>query len=81
MLLFDLWFENKNAVYPTSFKRLLGRLNSDYAGLQQQDAHEVVEHLLDQLHEDVNLVTHKKYTEKPEGNGLDDHVVSKAAWE
>ena len=58
----------------------MGRLNSDYAGLQQQDAHEVVEHLLDQLHEDVNLVTHKMYTEKPEGNGLDDQVVSAEAW-
>ena len=40
-LLSDLWFEEKSAVSPVSFKRLLGKLNSDYAGLQQQDAHEV----------------------------------------
>ena len=36
--------------------------------------------MLDQLHEDVNLVTHKQYTAKPEGDGKNDCETAKAAW-
>lgn len=83
-LLRDMWLKSKAAgsvvVFPTAVKRVLGRLNSDYASLQQQDAHDVLEMLLDRLHEDVNLVLKKPYCEKAEGDGSNDLDVSREAW-
>ena len=80
-LLTDLWFQNHAAVSPVSFKKIMGRLNPEYAGLSQQDAHEVIEQFLDKLHEDVNKVSKKPYTEKPEGDGRNDEEVAALAWE
>jgi ubiquitin C-terminal hydrolase len=49
----DLWLENgsKTATSPLGIKRVLGKLNADYAGFAQQDAHEVVGLIFDKLHE------------------------------
>jgi hypothetical protein len=66
---------------PIPFRRLLGRLNSDYSTFQQQDAHDVLVYLLDRLHEDVNKVMKKPYVENSEGNGEDDEKISKESWE
>lgn len=79
-LLCDLWFDTGAAVSPHPLKQVLGQLNPEYAGLAQQDAHEVIELLLDKLHEDVNRVQVKPYTEKVEGNASDDAKVAREAW-
>lgn len=56
----------------------VGKINPEYAGLAQQDAHEVIELLLDKLHEDLNrIVGPKPYTTKVDGDGTDD--VEKSA--
>jgi hypothetical protein len=34
-----------------------------------------------QLHEDLNLVTKKPYTERPEGDGTNDEAISTLAWQ
>lgn len=62
-------------------KRVLGRANPDYAGMQQHDAHEVTMLLLDKLHEDLNRVMKKPYVEMPEGDGSNDEAVFKESWE
>jgi len=79
-LLKHLWFGSVQSVPPTAFKKLLGNLNSEYAGFQQQDVHELVNYLIDKFHEDLNRVRVKPYTEKPEGNGTNDEQISKDAW-
>jgi hypothetical protein len=79
-LLGELWFDSRAAAHPYGFKKLMGQLNPEYAGMAQQDAHELVEHLLDKLHEDVNRVTRKPYTEKPEGDGSNDAAVAAEEW-
>jgi hypothetical protein len=79
-LLCELWFQDKAAVTPMAFKKLMARVNPEYAGLAQQDAHEMVEQFLDKLHEDVNKVTKKPYTEKPEGDGSNDDAVAAETW-
>ena len=56
------------------------KFNSEYAGFQQQDVHELVNYLIDKFHEDLNRVRVKPYTEKPEGNGTNDEQISKDAW-
>ena len=38
-------------------------------------------YLIDGLHEDLNLVKKKKYTETVEANGRSDELVSKLSWE
>ena len=79
-LLKQLWFGAVPSVSPTTFKKLLGHLNAEYAGFQQQDVHELVNYLIDKFHEDLNRVRVKPYTEKPEGNGTNDDLISKDAW-
>lgn len=77
----DLWFESEKFLYPKPFRTLIGRLQPDWAGPSQQDAHEVVDFLLDKLHEDLNRVLHKPYTEKTEGDGNNDLEVAANEWD
>lgn len=79
-LLKGLWFDKIPSFSPLSFKRSLGRLNSDYDGFTQQDSHELLEFLLDKLHEDVNRVVVKPYVENVEGDGTNDIEISKKNW-
>ena len=55
-LLRQLWFSSAECYAPVSFKRALGKVNVDYAGLTQHDVHEVLECLIDKIHEDTNSV-------------------------
>lgn len=81
-LLKSLWFENKSSIAPFQFKKSLGRLNPDFAGSIQHDAHEFMGYLLDKVHEDVNLIVGKKpYYESPEGNGKNDAEIANDHWE
>lgn len=69
------------SVSPHQLKATLGRINSEYAGLAQQDAHELIEMLLDKLHEDLNRVRKKPYTERVESDGTqDERRVAEEAW-
>ena len=45
-------------------------MNSDFAGTIQHDAHEFLEILLDKMHEDLNRVEKKPYTENVEKEGF-----------
>jgi len=80
-LLEQLWFDcSKRSVSIHELKATIGRINNEYAGLAQQDAHELIELLLDKLHEDLNRVSIKPYTERLEGDGSNDHEIAKATW-
>eukprot|EP00597_Dinobryon_sp_UTEXLB2267_P002583 CAMPEP_0170063244 /NCGR_PEP_ID=MMETSP0019_2-20121128/4186_1 /TAXON_ID=98059 /ORGANISM="Dinobryon sp., Strain UTEXLB2267" /LENGTH=416 /DNA_ID=CAMNT_0010269629 /DNA_START=716 /DNA_END=1962 /DNA_ORIENTATION=- len=73
--------ENR-AISPRPFKTVLGRINADYAGLVQQDAHELVQLLLDKLHEDLNRVRGPKpCTERSEGDGTNDAQIAQEQWQ
>ena len=60
-----LW---KNDVYvtPKDFKEVLGTINEQFSGDEQQDSQEFVSFLIDNLHEDLNLRKSKPYLENPE---------------
>ena len=79
-LLKDMWFDNRGLCSPSRIKAVLGSINRDYMGNLQQDAHDVLELLLDRIHEDLNRVTTKPYTEQPEGDGSNDAQISEEAW-
>ncbi|EEP76309.1 conserved hypothetical protein [Uncinocarpus reesii 1704] len=51
----SLWKNDVEVIRPTSFRKFIGRLNSEWAGSQQQDAKEFFDVLVDCLHEDLNV--------------------------
>ena len=69
-----------NALTPKRFKSVLGRVNPEYAGVDQHDAHEVIEQLLDKMHEDLNRISKKPYVENLEGDGTNDSTIARDTW-
>ncbi|RAR01296.1 cysteine proteinase [Stemphylium lycopersici] len=59
-------FDNNSSVSPKDFKQKLGRANSLFSGYGQQDSQEFVSWLVDALHEDLNRIYKKPYTENPD---------------
>lgn len=53
----------------------------DYLGNSQQDSHDVLELMLDRIHEDLNRIFLKPYVEQPEGDGTNDSQISEEAWQ
>lgn len=54
------------SIYPWGFKSALGKVNADFQGFRQHDAHEFISTLLGTLHEELNVRQKKPYIEKPE---------------
>ena len=79
-LLKCLWLDNKPSTTPYQFKTVLGKINPEYSTFQQHDAHEVINFLLDKLHEDLNRVKKKEWYEELEGDGTNDAVIGLEAW-
>lgn len=63
--LFDIG-TSTSYVTPREFKYTIGRYSSMFHGYQQQDSQEFLSWLLDALHEDLNRIQDKPYSEKPE---------------
>jgi ubiquitin carboxyl-terminal hydrolase 4/11/15 len=61
-----------SAFAPKNFKAALGRAQPLFSGYGQQDSQEFLSFLVDGLHEDLNRVKKKPYTENPES---DDNTV------
>uniref|UniRef100_K3WFJ2 Ubiquitin carboxyl-terminal hydrolase n=1 Tax=Globisporangium ultimum (strain ATCC 200006 / CBS 805.95 / DAOM BR144) TaxID=431595 RepID=K3WFJ2_GLOUD len=76
-----MWGGEYSVVSPTGLKSVIGQYAPQFAGYQQQDSQEVMNFLLDGLHEDLNRVKKKPYTEAVEGNGRDDVEVAREEWE
>jgi len=75
-----LWTEDHESYAPTKLKWTVGRYNTTFTGFQQHDAQEFLNFLLDGLHEDLNLVTHKPYIENPDSHGRDDASLALEFW-
>ena len=77
----ELWKgKSPTTVAPTQVKATIGKLNSAFSGLNQQDAQELMSFLLDYLHEDLNRIKKKPYIEIPASNGRPDEVVANETW-
>ncbi|KAL7692237.1 putative Zinc finger, MYND-type, peptidase C19, ubiquitin-specific peptidase, DUSP [Plasmopara halstedii] len=80
-LLKDLWFGTVPCTSPANLKRAISRFAPQFSGFQQHDAQELLAYIIDGLHEDLNRVKHKPYTEVNESDGSqDDAAVAKEAW-
>jgi ubiquitin C-terminal hydrolase len=80
-LAMELWTSNKSSINISTFYKLVGSLNSQFAGNQQQDAQELLSWVLDGLSEDLNLVKDKPYTVQPDSDDRPDSVLAQIWWE
>jgi len=68
-------------IAPREFKRVIGEFAPQFMGYQQQDSQELLAFLLDGLHEDLNRIKNKPYTESKENSGREDNIVANETWE
>eukprot|EP00466_Bigelowiella_natans_P013644 jgi/Bigna1/79541/fgenesh1_pg.63_\ len=80
-LLRDMWTGTNSSVVPRDFKRAVGHFAPRFSGYQQQDSQELLAYLLDGLHEDLNRVKKKKYTNTVDAKGRPDKVVADESWQ
>ncbi|KAI9204854.1 uncharacterized protein BJ171DRAFT_567881 [Polychytrium aggregatum] len=83
-LISQLWSPDPyrpTSVPPRDFKSTIGRFNSMFVGYSQQDSQELLQFLLDGLHEDLNRIREKPYVELPDMDGQPDQVIADKSWE
>ena len=78
-LMLEMWSGENRSVRPSDVKRIIGQKAPQFAGFNQQDSQEFLQWLLDGLDEDLSRLKKKEPTEKVEGYGRDDEIVSKEA--
>jgi ubiquitin carboxyl-terminal hydrolase 4/11 len=80
-LMEDIWLGNDARTAPYDLKRVLGKRVARFSGYGQQDACELVNYLLDLIHEDLNRVKKKPYVEIPDMAGKSDEEMSRVFWQ
>ena len=60
-MLQNLWFGTESAFAPTKLKKAIGKFQPMFSGYNQHDSSELINYLLDGLHEDLNRVKEKPY--------------------
>ncbi|XP_041129476.1 ubiquitin carboxyl-terminal hydrolase 19-like isoform X5 [Polyodon spathula] len=80
-LLRSLWKGTHNAFQPSNLKAIVASKASQFTGYAQHDAQEFMAFLLDGLHEDLNRIQNKPYTETVDSDGRPDEVVAEEAWQ
>ena len=63
------------SVWPWGFKKSLGKVNEDFQGRRQHDAHEFLNVLLGTLHEELNVRMVKPHIENPDNCKDSNYVV------
>uniref|UniRef100_A0A8D2ZSM7 ubiquitinyl hydrolase 1 n=1 Tax=Scophthalmus maximus TaxID=52904 RepID=A0A8D2ZSM7_SCOMX len=81
VLLRALWKGTHHAFQPSKLKAIVASKASQFTGYAQHDAQEFMAFLLDGLHEDLNRIQNKPYTETVDSDGRMDEVVAEEAWQ
>ena len=71
-----MWYGSNSKTAPYTFKKTLGTRISRFSGYGQQDSCELVNFVLDLLHEDLNSVTKKPYIEMIDRSEVADALVA-----
>ncbi|KAF9311132.1 CSN-associated deubiquitinating enzyme Ubp12 [Podila horticola] len=79
-LIDKLWNGTSKVFSPRDFKSTIGRFAPSFTGYHQHDSQELLAFLLDGLHEDLNRILKKPYTEVPDSNGRPDEEVAADCW-
>ena len=80
-LIREMWCGRDSRTAPYDLKRTLGNKISRFSGYGQQDSAELVNYLLDLIHEDLNRVREKPYVEMSEDNNRPEAVIAKEYWD
>ncbi|KAI8606549.1 hypothetical protein EDD21DRAFT_298031 [Dissophora ornata] len=80
-LIDKLWNGSSKVFSPREFKLTIGRFAPSFTGYHQHDSQELLAFLLDGLHEDLNRIVKKPYTEVPDSNGRPDEEVANDCWQ
>ena len=76
-----MWRGGLRSVVPRGFKRTLAQHTHLCQGAEQHDSQDLLSVLLDMLHEDLNRVKNKPYTEEAEDAGEPDAELAATAWD
>lgn len=79
-LLKEVWTASTRSVAPLKLRFCMTKHAPQFAGGGQHDSQELLEWMLDGLHEDLNRVMEKPYSELKDSNGRADSVVAAEAW-
>ncbi|GAB4857167.1 hypothetical protein Ancab_015077 [Ancistrocladus abbreviatus] len=79
-LLRKLWAPGGTPISPRAFKLTLASFAPQFSGYNQHDSQEFLAFLLDGLHEDLNRIKHKPYTEAKDADGRRDDEVADEYW-
>ena len=75
------WFTKSTSIRPSGFKMVLSRHLNTFEGYSQHDSQEFCSQFLDSLHEDLNRIINKPYTQTIEGKiGDNEQELARASW-
>lgn len=80
-LLKEVLSAQARSIAPIKFRFCVSKFAPQFADKGQHDSQELLDWLLDQLHEDLNRVTEKPYIEIKDSNGRSDQLVANEAYE
>lgn len=79
-LIKNLWSCSSRTIAPLKMRWTVGKFAPQFSGFGQHDAQELLDFLLDGLHEDLNRITTKPYTPMKDSNNRSDLEVSVEFW-
>ncbi|XP_050441466.1 ubiquitin carboxyl-terminal hydrolase 32 [Adelges cooleyi] len=80
-LIHEIWRGTAKTIAPLKLRWTIGKYAPRFNGFQQHDSQELLAFLLDGLHEDLNRVHGKPYSELTDSEGRPDVIVAEEAWE
>lgn len=80
-LLKEIQTAQTRSIAPLKFRFCVSKFAPQFGGGGQHDSQELLDWLLDTLHEDLNRVTEKPYIELKDSNGRSDAEVAAESWE
>ncbi|XP_058060610.1 ubiquitin carboxyl-terminal hydrolase 32 [Anopheles bellator] len=79
-LLRDVWTASTRSIAPLKLRFCVTKHAPQFSGGGQHDSQELLDWLLDSLHEDLNRVMEKPYSELKDSDGRSDVIVAAEAW-
>ena len=79
-LMKEMWIDSEGRTAPWDVKKSIGKVAQQFSGFAQQDSYELFNYLVDTLHEDLNRVVEKPYTEVSDSDYRPDSIVSQEHW-
>ncbi|XP_060533981.1 ubiquitin carboxyl-terminal hydrolase 32 isoform X2 [Cylas formicarius] len=77
----ELWTGSTRSLAPLKLRHCVSKYAPQLSGGGQHDSQELLAWLLDALHEDLNRVASKQYTQLRDSDGRPDEIVAEEAWQ